>query len=129
FDISILKLVDGVFEVKAIGGDSALGGDDLDRAIANAVVEWPRARATPEQLRPALAVLLKEARRVKEALTTAPEVVFRAQTALTGPVERTVTRADLAAWAEPLLKICRKACSRVLKDAELTTSDLDGVIL
>src|SRR6185436_1653837 len=38
FDISILRLVDGVFEVKSTGGDSALGGDDLDRAIASAVV-------------------------------------------------------------------------------------------
>ncbi len=46
FDISILKLVDGVFEVKATGGDSALGGDDLDRAIASGVRGDPLARAS-----------------------------------------------------------------------------------
>ena len=45
FDVSILKLVDGVFEVKATGGDSALGGDDLDRAIARAFVERSTAPA------------------------------------------------------------------------------------
>ena len=130
FDISILKLVDGVFEVKAIGGNSALGGDDLDRAIMDAVVEgWPRARMTPQQRAPILARLLAEARRVKEALTDAEEVVFRARVDVLGTIERTVTRADLRAWAEPILAICRKACRRVLKDAELTSADLDGVIL
>ena len=64
FDISILKLVEGVFEVRATGGDSALGGDDLDRAIAAGVVPelatLPRAEVTK---------LVAEARRVKEALT------------------------------------------------------------
>jgi molecular chaperone HscA len=114
FDISILKLVAGVFEVKATGGDSALGGDDLDRAIATAYVPDLTDSA---KVGPAVA----EARRVKEALSTETAVAFAGGA--------TVTRADLARIAQPLLDRCGKACRRVLKDAELTKDQLDGVIL
>jgi len=123
FDVSILKLVDGVFEVKATGGDSALGGDDLDRALAAALVPelagLGRARA---------AAAVAEARRVKEALTDAATATFR----LAGEgavVEREVTRAELTAAVAPLLERAGRACRRVLKDAELTADELDGVIL
>jgi molecular chaperone HscA len=119
FDISILKLVDGVFEVKATGGDSALGGDDLDRAIAAAVVP-----GFEQMDRRAVAAAVAEARRVKEALTDAEAAVFR----VTG-VEKRVTRDDLRAWTKPVLDRCRRPCARALKDAELAKSDLDGVIL
>jgi molecular chaperone HscA len=107
FDVSILKLVEGVFEVRATGGDSALGGDDLDRAIARAYVGE-------------VASAVREARAIKEALTDKPEVQWRGQT---------VTRADLARIAQPLLDRCARACRRVLKDAELAREQLDGVIL
>ncbi|MGN6108611.1 MAG: Fe-S protein assembly chaperone HscA [Kofleriaceae bacterium] len=128
FDISILKLVEGVFEVKATGGDSALGGDDLDRAVASAVLE-EAGLGTADRRRVAAAVA--EARRVKEALTNAGEAVFRLDPDAAGAphLERVVTRAQLAAWALPLLERTGKACRRVLKDAELTREDLDGVIL
>src|SRR6185437_2905568 len=66
FDISILKLEDGVFEVKSTGGDSALGGDDFDRAIAHAVLE-ERNLAAPDPGQ--IATLLQLARRAKESLT------------------------------------------------------------
>ncbi|MFT3691907.1 MAG: Fe-S protein assembly chaperone HscA [Kofleriaceae bacterium] len=113
FDISILKLVDGVFEVKATGGDSALGGDDLDRAIATAVLgDIPRDK---------VASAVAEARRVKEALTDSESVTWSNG--------KTITREDLRTWAQPLLEKCIKACRRVLKDAELGKADLDGVIL
>src|SRR5215468_9827119 len=72
FDISLLKLVDGVFEVKAIGGDSAFGGDDLDRAIARAIVGDAIENATTQNRREYRATALAEARRVKEALSAAP---------------------------------------------------------
>ena len=113
FDISILKLVDGVFEVKATGGDSALGGDDLDRAIATAV-------CGPLEGAQAIASAVAEARRVKEALTDRETATFRG---------RTVTRGDLAMWAQPLLEKTGRACRRVLKDAEVDKTALDGVIL
>lgn len=125
FDISILKLVDGVFEVKATGGDSALGGDDLDRALATALVpelaSLSRARAT---------AAVAEARRVKEALTDLPTVTFRLAFGAEPPVaEREVSRAELAAAVAPLLERAGRACRRVLKDAGLTADELDGVIL
>ena len=112
FDVSILKLVDGVFEVKATGGDSALGGDDLDRAIATALGDM----SSPSTIARSVA----EARRVKEALTDAPTATYSG---------KLVTRDDLRAWAQPLLDRTGKACRRVLKDAELAREALDGVIL
>ena len=124
FDISILKLVDGVFEVKATGGDSALGGDDLDRAIATAVVGSLAAGSDDLAHRKHVAAVVAEARRVKEALTTAETAHYKVRGA-----ERQVTRAELREYAKPLLDRCAKACRRVLKDAELTKDQLDGVIL
>ncbi|HEX5058541.1 MAG TPA: Fe-S protein assembly chaperone HscA, partial [Kofleriaceae bacterium] len=112
FDISILKLVEGVFEVKATGGDSALGGDDLDRAIAQD--RFAADIASGDRHRIATAVA--RARSLKERLTDAPEVDG-------------FTRDDLRRIAQPLLDKCGKACRRVLKDAELGKDDLDGVIL
>jgi molecular chaperone HscA len=120
FDISILKLVDGVFEVKSTGGDSALGGDDLDRAIASNIVGDALANAD----RPMVAAAIAEARRVKEALTATPTTMFSAAGAT-----REVTLDDLRTWAKPLLEKTGKACRRALKDAEVEAADLDGVIL
>jgi molecular chaperone HscA len=143
FDISILKLVDGVFEVKATGGDSALGGDDLDRTLAArcaaeagvgaAAAPGAGAAAGEEDLarRRLVGAAVAEARRVKEALTDAEQATFRLGAEVTGgaPIERVVTRADLADWARPLLDRTGKACRRVLKDAGVTAEELDGVIL
>jgi molecular chaperone HscA len=123
FDISILKLVDGVFEVKATGGDSALGGDDLDRLIAMKLVP-----NVAELERAAIGAAIAEARRVKEALTETAEAVFRLA-AGGAAIEQRLTRDDLVRIAQPLLDRTAKACRRVLKDAELTREELAGVIL
>ena len=69
FDISILKLDDGVFEVKSTGGDSALGGDDFDRAIAEALLARAGAPATP--MPHVVRRVLDAARALKEQLTDA----------------------------------------------------------
>ena len=158
FDISILKLVDGVFEVKATGGDSALGGDDLDRAIAAQLAPLSAAGAADPAGAPGaagapgtagaagaataaasddlaqrrlVAAAVAEARRVKEALTTSEAATFQLGADITGgaAIARAVTRAELAAWARPLLDRTGKACRRVLKDAGLEKEELDGVIL
>jgi molecular chaperone HscA len=112
FDISILKLVEGVFEVKATGGDSALGGDDLDRAIAQQRFAAELASGDLHRIGAAVA----RARSIKEQLTAVEQVDG-------------FTRDDLRRIAQPLLDKCGKACRRVLKDAELAKEDLDGVIL
>ena len=121
FDISILKLVDGVFEVKATGGDSALGGDDLDRALAAVLVP-----GVAELDRRTIGAAVAEARRVKEALTDSADAMFRL---VERNIEQRVTREDLVRIAQPLLERTGKACRRVLKDAELPREALDGVIL
>jgi molecular chaperone HscA len=126
FDVSILKLVDGVFEVKATGGDSALGGDDLDRLIAMGLVP-----GVAELDRRVIAAAVAEARRVKEALSdlSIETVTFTLEVPGSHTIRHDVTRARLADLAQPLLERCGKACRRVLKDAELTREALDGVIL
>ncbi|WNG28626.1 Fe-S protein assembly chaperone HscA [Cystobacter fuscus] len=121
FDISILKLVDGVFEVKSTGGDSALGGDDFDRAIAQRVLE-ALGQAAPS---PALvAEVLAASRKAKEALTDSPETLLTV-----GTHQQTVRRADVEEWIRPLLQKTGAVCRRALKDAGVTASELDGVIL
>ncbi|MBX7096233.1 MAG: Fe-S protein assembly chaperone HscA [Myxococcaceae bacterium] len=121
FDISILELTDGVFQVKSTGGDSALGGDDFDRAIAEAVLkERGLTSPSPQQI----ATLLQAAKAVKEALTdeqVAP-LVFEEQTT-------SVSRAQLDAWIAPLLQKTGLACRRALKDAGVKAEDLNGVVL
>ena len=126
FDISILKLVNGVFEVKATGGDSALGGDDIDREIATRVV--PGLEKAPKKV---IGAAVAEARRAKEALTTQSETLFELAPSVSETFARrkVVTRGDLQTWAQPLLEKTGKACRRVLKDSELTREELDGVIL
>ncbi|HVK75523.1 MAG TPA: Fe-S protein assembly chaperone HscA [Kofleriaceae bacterium] len=128
FDVSILKLVDGVFEVRATGGDSALGGDDLDRAIVAWALGGELPAATDPAERRALAAALAAAREAKHRLTDAAETVL---TVTVGgrTVERRITRDDLTAIARPLLERAARACRRVLKDAEISADDLDGVVL
>jgi molecular chaperone HscA len=128
FDVSILKLVEGVFEVRATGGDSALGGDDIDRAIAQHLLADAGIVLDGAADRRLLRRAVAAARAAKEALTAADETVYSLDTG-SGTVERPLSRADLAAITRPLLERTGRACRRVLKDAELDASDLDGVIL
>jgi molecular chaperone HscA len=121
FDISILQLVEGVFQVKSTGGDSALGGDDFDRAIATHFLE---AHALPSPSASEVTQLLAAARRAKETLT---EVESTSVTALGR--ELAVTRADFEAWISPMLNRTGVACRRALKDAAVSGEELDGVIL
>jgi molecular chaperone HscA len=121
FDISILELVDGVFQVKAVGGDSALGGDDFDRAIAQKVLEARGLEApTPSQV----ATLLRAARAAKERLTDAQSTTVEFEGA---PFP--VTRAEFEAWIDPLLKKTGQAVRRALKDAGVTPAEVKGVVL
>jgi len=128
FDISILKLVDGVFEVKATGGDSALGGDDFDRAIAERMLDAAGVTAS-ERSAHVLARSVGQARAVKEALTSAPSATFVLELVDGRKFEHTFDRAQLAEVMRPLLERTARAAKRCLKDAELRKRELDGVIL
>jgi molecular chaperone HscA len=113
FDISILQLTDGVFEVKAVGGDSALGGDDFDRALAKLVLPQD---ATPGQIAQALSA----ARSTKEKLTRQDAAELQG---------RQVTRAEFEELIRPFIEKTGVACRRALKDAGLKPGELDGVVL
>jgi molecular chaperone HscA len=121
FDVSILKLEDGIFEVKSTGGDSALGGDDFDRVIAQHVL---RTMGVTEPAPSLVAEVLAASRKAKEALTDAPEVQLTV-----GSHTQTVKRADFDAWIQPLVQKTGLVCRRALKDAGVTAAELDGVVL
>ncbi len=124
FDVTVLLLDDGVFQVRSTGGDSQLGGDDMDRAIAHellAALGFDAARQTPELVR----LVLDAARTAKHALTTQDEV----QAVVPGHAAVTITRARFEALIRPLLERTGAACRRALKDAGVKAEDLDGVIL
>jgi len=125
FDISILRLTRGVFEVVATGGDSALGGDDYDHALA----DWALAQVGEAAVDAAdKAVLKVEARRCKEALTLADAVHFQAELSQ-GAVQVNVTRADFETVTQPLTARTLQAVRKVLRDAHLSTTDVQGVVL
>ena len=122
FDISILRLTRGVFEVLATGGDSALGGDDFDHAIAGWIIEQAGLSA---DLDPgAQRHLLQVACAAKEALTDADSV-----TLAYGDWSGTLDRAQFAALIEPLLARSLKACRRAVRDAGIELDEVEAVVM
>jgi molecular chaperone HscA len=134
FDITILLLDDGVFQVKSTGGDSALGGDDLDRAIAEDLLRDLGSEAESNTSPEVVRIVLDTARAMKHALTDAEVVDVELDELPIGKnhrrgVKLSFTRARLNELATPLLLRTGVACRRALKDAGLKPSDVDGVIL
>ncbi len=125
FDISILRLRRGVFEVLATGGDSALGGDDFDQAI----VSWLQQHTGQQQLtHSARRQYLTAARELKEQLTesTTAEYAFNADgQQLTG----TLSRAEFEQLAAPLVKKTIRSCRQVLRDADLAPDEVAKVVM
>jgi len=131
FDITVLLLEDGVFQVKATGGDSALGGDDMDRALAETLLlelGWRRAGAPPPSAS-LVRVVLDTARRMKHALTDALEVEASLPAASGEDRAVVITRERFEGLVQTLLERTGVACRRAMKDAGLKPEDLDGVIL
>ncbi len=125
FDISLLRLQTGVFQVLATGGDAALGGDDFDHALA----EWILAQEGLVQISSATAkTLLMAARRTKEALTAAASAEFVAR--VDGrEIRRTMDLATFEQLIEPMLARTMKACRQVVEDAKVRLADIKGVVL
>ncbi|BEU96478.1 Fe-S protein assembly chaperone HscA [Acidovorax sp. DW039] len=125
FDISILRLTKGVFEVIATGGDSALGGDDYDAALADWVLQKAGAVAqTPADK----AVVRMAARACKEALTAMEVVAFSADLE-SGRVELDVSRTEFDAATADLTARSISAVRRALRDAQLAREDVQGVVM
>ncbi|SOC23536.1 Fe-S protein assembly chaperone HscA [Thalassospira xiamenensis] len=129
FDISLLKMQKGVFQVKATGGDAALGGDDFDHAIAEHLLAERKSGGTTDDLDASDAKrLLKTARKVKEALTDADSTEITV--ALGGSdTTHTVTRAAFDAMIAKLVSRTIAITEQVLDDADILADDVKGVVL
>ena len=125
FDVSILRLTQGVFEVIATGGDSALGGDDYDAALA----DWVLARTGAPAATPADKAALKAAaRRAKEALSASDNVAFSARLSTT-EARFDLKPEDLEAATAALTARCMTTVRRVLRDAKLAPDEIKGVVM
>jgi molecular chaperone HscA len=129
FDISLLRLQRGVFEVVATGGDAALGGDDFDEALAQLMLQQA-ALAPLEQLSPHdKRRVLTEARAAKHALSDAPEVQARCVLGAGGELAVTVTASAFEAAVKPLVDRTLAAVRKVLRDAKLKRDEVAGVVM
>jgi molecular chaperone HscA len=127
FDISILRLTQGVFEVVATGGDSALGGDDHDRALS----DWVLAKAglAADTLSPTdKAALQRAARRCKEALSNSATVAFSVQLAKTA-LNFDMRAEDFETATAHLTQRTLTAVRKALRDAKLDKTDIQGVVM
>ena len=125
FDISLLRLSRGVFEVVATGGDAALGGDDFDQALA----DWALAQAgrSAQSANDKRAVLVA-ARAAKEALTDAPQATLQADLS-GGALRAIITRGQFDALTRPLIDRTLAAVRKVLRDAKLKPDAVAGVVM
>ncbi|MFC0819504.1 Fe-S protein assembly chaperone HscA [Moraxella marmotae] len=127
FDVSLLRLSDGVFEVLATGGNSALGGDDIDRLLANWLIKTtnlnPADIDNAEKSR-----LAKLAKQYKQALTdsdtVAIDINIQGQT-----LQTTLDNQTLSQIIEPVIRRTILACEQVLADAKIDKNTLNDVIL
>ena len=125
FDISILRLAKGVFEVIATGGDSALGGDDYDAALA----AWALQQAGLSSVTAADKAAIKVAARAcKEALSATDSVAFRAQLTA-AEVNLTVTRTQFEEVTAALTVRTMSAVRKALRDAKLSVDYVQGVVM
>ncbi len=121
FDISILRLTKGVFEVLATGGNAALGGDDFDRAIVQGLLEEKNITLLNTEH---YCHLLITARQVKEQLTEKNVAAF-----IENNTSHELTREQFNQWIAPLVDRSIVACKKTLRDADIELSEIKQVIL
>ena len=136
FDISVLELGDGVFEVKSTNGDTHLGGDDFDKVIMDWLADEFKADEAIDLRKDPMALQrLKEASekaKVELSSSSETEINLPYVTAVDGVPKHLVkklTRAKFEALADKLFERCLKPCEAALKDANMSTSQIDEVIL
>lgn len=138
FDISVLELGDGIFEVKSTNGDTHLGGDDFDQVIINwLATEFQKDENTTIDLRKdpmALQRLKEGAEKAKIELSSSNTTEINLPYIM--PVDgmpkhlvKTLTKAQFEQLADDLIRRCLEPCKKALKDAGLSTSQIDEVIL
>ena len=136
FDISILELADGVFEVKSTNGDTHLGGDDWDRAIVNWLIDGFKADTGIDLSKDSMALqrLREAAENAKIGLSnqTTVDINLPFITAdATGPkhLQKSLTRAQFEQMTDDLFERTKEPCRKALADAGISTSDIDEVLL
>jgi len=127
FDISILRLNRGVFEVMATAGDSALGGDDFDRAIAEWIMQ--QAGIADDAGHHQLRRLMRDARAAKEALSDAERVPLRVELEDGSHWEGELDRATFHRLVDPLIRKTLMPSRRALRDAGVTPEEITAVVM
>jgi molecular chaperone HscA len=127
FDISILRLHRGVFEVLATAGDTALGGDDMDHALADWLMQQAGLHGMNDAGR--LRALREQARAVKEALTEHDALAVEIERADGSVWNGTVSRAQFDVLVEPIIARSLTSVRRALRDAGIKASEVDEVVL
>ena len=125
FDISILRMSRGVFEVLSTGGDSALGGDDYDRCLLDLALEQSQRQALNEV---DASLLLTAARACKEELSAHDHAVFSVVLS-DGLLSTTVQRSDFEHRAQALTQKTLQAVKKALRDAGMKAEDIQGVVM
>ena len=136
FDISILEFGGGVFEVLSTNGDTHLGGDDFDQVIINWLADGFKAEEGVDLRKDPMAMQrLKEAAekaKIELSSSTSTEINLPYITAVDGMPKhlvKTLTRAQFEQLAHNLIQACLVPCQNAVRDAKLSTSDIDEVIL
>jgi len=127
FDISILRLNKGVFEVLATGGDSALGGDDMDRAIAEWIMD--EAGIADDADHHQMRRLMRDACAAKEALTDSDSAPLKVELADGSHWKGTLSRERLNSLLDPLIRKTLLPCRRALKDAGVDAAEILDVVM
>lgn len=126
FDISILKMRKGVFEVLATGGDSALGGDDFDHRLFCWIMEQAGlSLLSDEDTR----MLMSKAREAKEILSSKPQTYIDAMLSTDQMVHLQIKASQFAELTQNLVIKTLTPCRKALRDAGLSADEIDGVVL
>ena len=126
FDVSILQLSKGLFQVKATGGNSALGGDDFDHRLFCHIVENNQLSITDER---DAQLLLGLVRAAKETLSRQPETRIRAALQSGKTLDAVITRSEFHALTQHLVAKTLEPVKQALKDAGISKSEVKGVIM
>jgi Fe-S protein assembly chaperone HscA len=118
FDISILKLNDGIFEVLSTSGDTHLGGDDIDETLIRLVLKESPGADIPE--------VRKAVNKAKEDLSSSDRAEISVESA---KFKRTLTRAEFNTLIGPIIERTLNPCRQALKDAGLRTNEIDEVVM
>ena len=127
FDISILKLTKGVFEVLSTGGDTALGGDDFDREIAAWILDQAKVSANDDHQM--MRRVMKEARHAKEALTNSEQVTINVQLDQSDSFQVELSREHFESLIEKHISKTISWCRKTLREADVEVAQVQNVVM